>query len=72
MSRVSKCLDNQPIENFWRTLKSESDYLNKYPSKEKLLNDNDIKEYINFYNHHRIMIKYDGLSPIEYRTKFVA
>lgn len=70
MSRVSKYLDNQPIENFWGTLKSESYYLNKYPSKEKLLND--IKEYIHFYNHYRIMTKYDGLSPIEYRTKFVA
>lgn len=70
MSRVSKCLDNQPIENFWGTLKSESYYLNKNLSKEKLLND--IKEYIYFYNHHRIMTKYDGLSPIEYRTKFVA
>lgn len=70
MSRVSRCLDNQPIENFWGTLKSESYYLNKRPTKEKLLND--IKEYIFFYNHHRIMTKYDGLSPIEYRTKFAA
>ena len=69
MSRVSKCLDNQPIENFWGTLKSESYYLNKRPSKEKLLKV--IKEYIYFYNHHRIMTKYDGLSPIEYRTKSV-
>lgn len=70
MSRVSRCLDNQPIENFWGTLKSESYYLNKRPNKEKLLND--IKEYIHFYNHHRIMTKYDGLSPIEYRTQSVA
>lgn len=70
MSRVSKCLDNQPIESFFGTLKSESFYLNKYKNREGLLID--IIRYIDFYNHERIMTKYDGLSPIDYRAKFVA
>lgn len=70
MSRISKCLDNQPIESFFGTLKAERFYLNSYKNREDLLTDLD--DYIYFYNHQRIMTKYDGLSPSEYRTKSVA
>lgn len=70
MSRVSKCLDNQPIESFWGTLKSECYYQKKYLSKEALIED--IEEYIHFYNYERVTLKYDGLTPIEIRNKVVA
>ena len=34
MSRVGKCIDNGPIENFWGILKTEMYYLNKYDTFE--------------------------------------
>ena len=70
MSRVSKCLDNQPIESFWGTLKAERYYMNKYPTKEALITD--VEDYIQFYNHARVTLKYDGLTPMEIRNKAVA
>lgn len=70
MSRVAKCLDNQPIESFWGTLKSECFYLNKYHHSKLLIKD--IEKYIQFYNHDRITLKYNGLTPIEIRNKSIA
>jgi putative transposase len=37
MSRVSRCLDNQPIERFWGTFKSESYDLTKHDTYEDVL-----------------------------------
>jgi len=65
MSRVSRCLDNQPIERFWGTYKSESYYLNKYDSYEDVLKD--ISNYIRYYNNYRYSESLGGLSPNEYR-----
>lgn len=70
MSRVAKCLDNQPIESFWGTLKSECFYLNKYQHPKALIKD--IEAYIRFYNYDRITLKYNGLTPIEIRNKSIA
>lgn len=70
MSRVSKCLDNQPIESFWGTLKAECYYLNTYETREDLISD--IEKYIHFYNHERITLKNNGLTPIEIREKAIA
>ncbi|SES05258.1 Transposase InsO and inactivated derivatives [Isobaculum melis] len=69
MSRVSKCLDNQPIESFWGTLKAESFYLNKFKKRESLIKE--IHRYIIFYNEERFVQKYNGLTPIEYRYKAI-
>lgn len=65
MSRVSRCLDNQPIERFWGTYKSESYYLTKYDTYEDVLKD--VKEYIRYYNNYRYTERLGGLSPSEYR-----
>jgi len=65
MSRVSRCLDNQPIERFWGTYKSESYYLTKYDTYESILKD--VSEYIRYYNNYRYTECLDGLSPNEYR-----
>lgn len=70
MSRVSKCLDNQPIESFWGTLKAERYYLNKYLTRDGLISD--IEDYIHFFNHDRLTLKHDGRTPIEIRHKAVA
>lgn len=50
MSRVGRCIDNGPMEDFWGSLKSKSYYLKKFETYEEL----DIKEYINFYNTKRL------------------
>jgi transposase InsO family protein len=66
MSRVSKCLDNQPIESFWGTLKSEYYYRRKFESFESLANG--IESYISRYMHKRYVKKFGGLTPAEFRA----
>lgn len=65
MSRVSRCLDNQPIERFWGTLKAESYYLEKYDTYDSLLRS--VRAYIYYYNNFRYTERLNGLSPNEYR-----
>lgn len=65
MSRVSRCLDNQPIERFWGTYKSESYYLTKFHTYEDVFKD--VSEYIRYYNNYRYTECLGGLSPNEYR-----
>ena len=66
MSRVSKCLDYQPIESFWGTLKSEYYYRKKFDSFESLVLG--IEEYISRYMHKRYVKKFGGLTPSEFRA----
>jgi transposase InsO family protein len=65
MSRVSRCLDNQPIERFWGTFKAESFYLKKYDTYDEVLED--VRNYIRYYNNYRYTERLNGLSPREYR-----
>ncbi|MGZ0041518.1 IS3 family transposase [Paenibacillus ottowii] len=65
MSRVSRCLDNQPIERFWGTFKAESFYLEKYDTYDSLLRS--VRTYIHYYNNFRYTERLNGLSPNEYR-----
>lgn len=69
MSRVSKCLDNQPIESFWGVLKSEYYYRNTFPTFESLRAG--ITKYIKFYQNKRYVPKFGGLAPIEFRKKTI-
>lgn len=55
MSRVGKCIDNGPMENFFSIIKTEMYYLNKYECFKKLAQDVD--KYIHFYNTQRITLK---------------
>jgi putative transposase len=68
MSRKGNCLDNAAMESFFGTLKSEFYYLEKFRSVEEL--QTGIEGYIRYYNHDRIKLKLDGLSPVEYRLRF--
>jgi len=67
MSRRGNCLDNAAMESFFATLKSEFFYLNRFESIEQLRNG--LRQYIHYYNHQRISLKRNGLSPVQYRTQ---
>ncbi len=67
MSRKGNCLDNAAMESFFATLKTECFHLNRYDSVEQL--QDDIHHYIHYYNHERIRLKLQGLSPVQYRTQ---
>lgn len=70
MSRVSRCIDNGPMEGFWGILKSEMYYLNKFDDYSSL--EQAIEEYIHFYNTKRYQKKYKGLAPLEVRNQAFA
>ncbi len=55
MSRVGKCIDNGPMENFWGIIKEEMYRLSSYETFEEL--KNDIKQYIEFFNTKRVTLK---------------
>jgi putative transposase len=67
MSRVSRCIDNGPMEGFWGIVKSEMYYLQKFSTFEDL--KKAIDEYIDFYNTRRLQKKLKGLTPMEYRNQ---
>lgn len=52
MSRVGKCIDYGPMENFWGIIKEEMYRLTTYDTFEELVKD--IKGYIEFYNTKRV------------------
>lgn len=67
MSRVSRCIDNGPMEGFWGIIKSEMYYLNKFQTFKEL--KLAIDKYIEFYNNKRLQEKLKGLAPMEYRRQ---
>ncbi|ECE0287894.1 IS3 family transposase [Salmonella enterica subsp. enterica] len=67
MSRKGNCLDNACAECFFGTLKSECFYTRKFEDIHEL--KIAIEDYIRYYNTRRISLKFNGLSPVEYRLK---
>ncbi len=67
MSRRGNCLDNASMESFFGTLKAEFYYLNEFDSAEALRSG--LIDYIHYYNHDRIKLQLNGLSPVDYRRK---
>lgn len=67
MSRVSRCIDNGPMEGFWGIIKSEMYYLNKFHTFKEL--KLAIDKYLGFYNNKRLQEKLKGLAPMEYRRQ---
>lgn len=65
MSRVSRCIDNGPMEAFWGMLKSEMYYLNKFNSYEEL--KQAVIDYIEYYNNGRYQKRLKFMTPLEYR-----
>ncbi|WP_241301332.1 IS3 family transposase, partial [Burkholderia cenocepacia] len=70
MSRRGNCLDNAAMESFFGTLKSECYRLTRFASVEQLRDA--LSRYIHYYNHERIKLKLNGLSPVQYRTQPLA
>lgn len=67
MSRKGNCLDNAAMESFFGTLKAEFFHPNHFESVEQL--QTGIRQYIHYYNHQRIKLKLNGLSPVQYRNQ---
>ncbi|WP_460490390.1 IS3 family transposase, partial [Bordetella tumbae] len=61
MSRKANCLDNAAMESWFATLKTECFYLNRYDSIDQL--KKAIGQFIHYYNHQRIRLKLQGMSP---------
>ena len=69
MSRKGNCWDNAAMESFYRSLKVECVYLNKYKTREEARRD--IFMYIEmFYNCVRRHSYLGYLSPVEYERKY--
>lgn len=67
MSRKGNCHDNAAMESFFGVLKSEFFHRKKFASMEEL--ETKLHDYIRYYNHDRIKLKLNGLSPVQYRTQ---
>lgn len=70
MSRVSRCIDNGPMEGFWGIIKSEMYYLKRFHTYEEL--KQAIDEYMEFYNMRRLQKKLKDLTPMQYRNQALA
>ena len=62
MDGKGRATDNICIERFWRSAKVEMIYLNEYNSIKKL--KNDVKDYMEFYNHRRFHETLDYQKPM--------
>ena len=70
MSRKGDCYDNAAIESFFGTLKAEFFHLTRFDSVAQL--EAGVHDYIGYYNHERIKLGLQGLSPVEYRLRNTA
>lgn len=68
MSRKGNCLDNSMMENFFGLLKSELLYLQDFKSVEDF--EQQLHEYIRYYNEKRIKSRLSGKSPVQYRMEY--
>ena len=70
MSRKGNCLDNAAMENFFGHVKSELLYLQKFNSMQEF--KSELINYLDYYNKDRIKLTLGGLTPVEYRLRYVA
>ena len=62
MSRKGNCLDNAAMESFFGRLKMEWFYKREFKPKEEIVEA--VRDYLDYYSHHRIQLKLKGLIPI--------
>ncbi|WP_339362668.1 IS3 family transposase [Vallitalea maricola] len=65
MSRVSRCIDNGPMETFWGMIKSETYYLKELNTYDEL--EQAVIDYIDYYNNYRYQKRLNCMTPMEYR-----
>jgi transposase InsO family protein len=70
MSRKGNCFDNAVIESFLGTLKVGYFHLAEIDSLDAL--EAGVHDYIHYYNHERIKLGLQGLSPVDYRLRSTA
>ena len=70
MSRKGNCFDNAVIESFFGTLKAEYYRLAAPNSIDAL--EAGVHDYVHYYNHERIKLGLQGLSPAAYRLRSTA
>ena len=68
MSRVARCLDNDPMEGFWGIIKREMYYGQKFTSREELTHA--IDDYIFYYNYNRYQRRLSVMAPMEYHMSY--
>lgn len=69
MSRVAKCIDNGPMENFWGIIKRERYYGKKFNSRKSLVTM--IDDYIEYYNNKRLQRNLGVLTPSEKHEQYI-
>ena len=67
MSRVARCIDNDPMEGFWGLMKREMYYGKKYKTKEELMLA--IEKYIDYYTNKRVQRNLGVLTPLEFHEQ---
>lgn len=67
MSRKGNCYDNAAMESFFGTLKAEYFRLAAPSSLDAL--ESGVHDYVKYYNHERIKLRLNGLSPVRYRLR---
>lgn len=70
MSRVVRCIDNGPTENFWGVVKSEMYYLNTFTDEASLRKA--VADYMDFYCNERMQERFKGKTPAEVRAEALA
>jgi len=69
MSRRGNCWDNAPMESFFGHLKDHLDF-NPFQTFEDI--ENNIKRFIDHYNHRRSQWNLKKLTPSKYRDQLLA
>ena len=64
MSRKGNCFDNAVIESFFGTLKAEYFHLASPNNVDEL--EAGVHDFVRYYNHERIKLRFKGLSPVKY------
>ena len=70
MSRRGTCFDNAVIASFFGTLKTEHFHL-AVPNSIRAL-ESGVHDCVHYYNHSRIKLGLQGLSPVEHRLRSTA
>lgn len=70
MSRKANCFDNAAIERFFGTLNAEHFQLSAPNNIDAL--EAGVHDYVHYYNHERVKLGLQGLSPVTYRLRNTA
>jgi putative transposase len=70
MSRKGDCWDNAPMESFFGSLKRELDQQKPWPTMRAA--EDDVGQFIRFYNYERLHSALDYRSPARYEMKAVS